>query len=171
MPDQPTDWQTAFMVPRDLDAVRDIDELSGQWPEWAADRFTRELRKPEVIGITVHDAFFGPVAFAIYELGAGVVRVRRFAVHPDWQRRGIGREMARKLLGKITNGKQTRLAVYVPETLLPAGGYFWAAMGLPSHLVVGDDDGDPDTVVFRCSRELAKELLSQPVEAAEGDEA
>jgi len=60
----------------------------------------------------------------IYELHKTRLQVLNFAVHPDYRRQGIGRQMVAKLAGKLSSHRRTRIALEVRETALSAQLFF-----------------------------------------------
>jgi ribosomal-protein-alanine N-acetyltransferase len=64
------------------------------------------------------------VGFMIYELHRNKIHVLDFATAGEFRRRGVGRQMVAKLVGKLSVQRRNRIAVYVRETNLAAQLFF-----------------------------------------------
>jgi len=69
----------------------------------------------------------------IYELMRNRIHVLNLAVHPDYQRRGVGSQMVAKLIGKLSAQRRSRVVLEVRETNVPAQ-LFFRENGFPRHL-------------------------------------
>ena len=90
-----------WMIRRDMPEVLAIEGQSFEFP-WAEDDFLRQLRQRNCIGM-VADHGDEVVGFMIYELHKTRLHVLNFAVAPEHRRRGIGRQMMAKLMGKLSS--------------------------------------------------------------------
>ena len=60
----------------------------------------------------------------IYELHKSRLRILNFAVAPDSRRTGVGRQMVRRLVDKLSQQRRTEIVLEVRETNLPAQMFF-----------------------------------------------
>jgi [ribosomal protein S18]-alanine N-acetyltransferase len=111
-----------WMIRRDMAEVLAIEHASFDYP-WDEDEFLRHLRQPHYIGMVAEHGE-RIVGYMVYELLKGQIRVPDFATHPGFRRRGIGRQMVDKLVGKLSLHRRTRLVLSVRETNLPAQLFF-----------------------------------------------
>ncbi|MEZ6119084.1 MAG: ribosomal protein S18-alanine N-acetyltransferase [Pirellulaceae bacterium] len=111
-----------WMIRRDMSEILDIETASFEFP-WSEDDFVRCLRQRNCIGMVaeVDDQIVG---FMIYELHKTRLHILNFAVHPDYRRRGIGTQMAHKLVSKLSHQRRTRILLEVRETNLDAQLFF-----------------------------------------------
>lgn len=107
-----------WMIRRDMPEVLAIEHASFEYP-WCEEEFLRVLRQRNCIGMV---AEYGEriVGFMIYELHRNKIHVLDFAVHPEFRRRGVGRQMIHKLVGKLSGQRRNRIALYVRESNLAA---------------------------------------------------
>lgn len=124
-----------WMIRRDTPEVMAIDAKS--YPTaWTEEEFLAMLRRRNVIGMVAEhgDAVVG---FMIYELRKTEILVSRFAVDPDFRRRGVGRAMVAKLVSKLDPRRRRRLRTAVRETDL-GGQRFLKATGWTAYHVERD---------------------------------
>jgi ribosomal-protein-alanine N-acetyltransferase len=57
------------------------------------------------------------VGFMIYELHKNRLHILNFAVHPDFCRRGVGEQMIRKLVSKLSAQRRSRIMLEVREAI------------------------------------------------------
>ena len=97
-----------WMIRRDMPEVLAIEHASFEFP-WCEEEFLRVLRQRNCIGMV---AEYGErvVGFMIYELHKNKLHVLNFAVHPEFRRQGVGRQMVAKLVGKLSSHRRTRIA-------------------------------------------------------------
>jgi ribosomal-protein-alanine N-acetyltransferase len=111
-----------WMIRRDMAEVLDIEQRSFEF-SWSEDDFIRCLRQRNCIGMVAeHDERV--VGFMLYELHKNRLHILNFAVHEDMRRRGIGEQMARKLIGKLSSQRRNRILLEVRETNLAAQLFF-----------------------------------------------
>ena len=106
----------------DMDEVQAIEKESFDFP-WCEDEFLMCLRQRNVIGM-VAELDHKLVGFMIYELHRRALRILNFAVDPEFRRRGIGRQMVRRLADKLSTERRTEIVLEVGETNLPAQLFF-----------------------------------------------
>jgi ribosomal-protein-alanine N-acetyltransferase len=111
-------WQ----IRRDLPEVIEIENYCFPDP-WQAEDFLRCLRLRHCIGM-VAEIKESVIGFMVYELHTGYLHLLRLAVHPKWQRRGIGSAMVAKLVGKLSTLRRRELTVDVRESNLDALLFF-----------------------------------------------
>jgi ribosomal-protein-alanine N-acetyltransferase len=110
------------MIRRDMPEVLAIEHASFEYP-WCEEEFLRVLRQRNCIGMV---AEYGEriVGFMIYELHRNKINVLDFACHHEFRRRGVGRQMVAKLVGKLSAQRRSRIALYLRETNLSAQLFF-----------------------------------------------
>ena len=131
-----------WMLRRDLEASLRIDADAFQYP-WSEDDFFDCLRQRNCVGM-VAEVGGQVVGYMVYQLSKTRIDLLSFAVDPACQRKGIGRAMATKLIGKLTAGRRNRIIADVWERNLDAQ-LFFQVMGfraidtLPTKLSSLDD--------------------------------
>lgn len=105
-----TKVQTRWAIHRDYPEMVGIEELCFDRP-WTADEMRQKLAGRGTIGLVaeIRDRVVG---YMIYELGKRDLNVINIAVHPDYQRRGIGAQLLQRLTSKLELSRRT--AVYSP---------------------------------------------------------
>lgn len=111
-----------WMIRRDMPEVLAIEHASQEFP-WCEEEFLRVLRQRNCIGMVAEHGE-RVVGFMIYELHKTRLQVLNFAVHPEFRRQGVGRQMVAKLAGKLSSHRRTRIALMVRETSLSAQLFF-----------------------------------------------
>lgn len=118
-----------WMRPTDLPAVLQIERLCFEWP-WSEADFRGALRRRNCIAM-VMDAEIstapkgGPVlAYCLYSLDPNSIEILNLAVHPEWQRGGIGTIILNRLKQKLDTIRRHTLRVCVNEHLLAAQLFF-----------------------------------------------
>ncbi|MEZ6071422.1 MAG: ribosomal protein S18-alanine N-acetyltransferase [Pirellulales bacterium] len=111
-----------WMIRRDLPEVLDIEADSFEFP-WFEDDFVRCLQQRNCIGM-VAEVDGRVVGFMIYELHKSRLHILNFSVAPQYRRRGIGRQMVDKLVGKLSHRRRTRITLEIRETNLGAQLFF-----------------------------------------------
>ena len=111
-----------WMIRRDMPEVLDIENRNFEFA-WTEEDFIRCLRQRNCIGMVAeYDERI--VGFMIYELHKNRLHILNFAVCPDFQRRGIGTSMVRKLIGKLSPQRRNRILLEIRETNLNAQLFF-----------------------------------------------
>jgi ribosomal-protein-alanine N-acetyltransferase len=123
------------MIRRDLAEVQAIENESFEFA-WQGEDFLRCLRQRNCIGM-VAECEGRVVGYMLYELHKNRLHVLNFAVAAEMRRRGVGRVMAGKLVGKLSPERRTRVLLEVRETNLPAQ-LFFRACGFRAVSVVRD---------------------------------
>ena len=111
-----------WMIRRDMPEVLAIEHASFEYP-WCEEEFLRVLRQRNCIGMVAEHGE-RIVGFMIYELHRNKIHVLDFATHHEFRRRGVGRQMVAKLVGKLSSQRRNRIALYVRETALAAQLFF-----------------------------------------------
>jgi [ribosomal protein S18]-alanine N-acetyltransferase len=125
-----------WLIPQDFPAVLAI-EPAGPGSLRRAERLRAVYRRHDRFGLVatcrppgagryeLDDPLVGFVAFRNRPRSLEVLDI---AVHPDHRRRGVGRQMVAKLVGKLSPRRRTRIALRVRDGNLPAQ-LFFRAMG------------------------------------------
>lgn len=113
-----------WMIKRDMPEVLAIEQASFDTP-WTEEDFLNALRQRNCIGM-VAEAQENLVGFIVYELYKTQVAVLNLAVHPDYRRRGVGRQMVERLISKLTQHRRDKITLEVRERNLPAQLFFKA---------------------------------------------
>ncbi|MEA1951761.1 MAG: ribosomal protein S18-alanine N-acetyltransferase, partial [Planctomycetota bacterium] len=111
-----------WMIRRDMPTVLDIEADSFEFP-WLEDDFIRCLRQRNCIGMVV-ELDDRVVGFMVYELSKTRLHMLNFAVAPEFRRFGVGSQMIRKLIGKLSAQRRSRIILEVRETNLAAQLFF-----------------------------------------------
>jgi ribosomal-protein-alanine N-acetyltransferase len=111
-----------WMIRRDMPEVLGIEHQSFEFP-WSEEDFIRCLRQRNCIGM-VAEFDERVVGSMIYELHKNRLHILNFAVHPEFRRRGIGRAMIDKLVGKLSQQRRNRILLEIRETNLGAQLFF-----------------------------------------------
>jgi ribosomal-protein-alanine N-acetyltransferase len=111
-----------WMIRRDMPEVLAIEKHCFEFP-WHDEDFIRCLRQRNCIGM-VAEAAERVVGFMIYELHKSRLHILNFAVHENFRRRSVGRQMAKKLVGKLSRERRSRVMLEIRETNLPAQLFF-----------------------------------------------
>lgn len=137
-----------WMIRRDMPEVLGIENSSFEF-SWSEDDFIRCLRQRNCIGM-VAEYDERVVGFMIYELHKDQLHVLNFAVRPDVRRRGVGRQMVEKLIGKLSQQRRTRVLLEIRETNL-AAQVFFRNLGFMATTVLRDyyDDTTEDAYVMQ----------------------
>lgn len=111
-----------WMIRRDMPEVLEIENRSFEFA-WTEEDFIRCLRQRNCIGMVAeHDERV--VGFMIYELHKNRLHILNFAVHPEFRRHGVARNMVRKLIGKLSPQRRNRILLEIRETNLAAQLFF-----------------------------------------------
>ena len=111
-----------WMIRRDMQEVLAIESGSFEFP-WSEEDFIRCLRQRNCIGM-VAEFEERVVGFMIYELHKNQLHILNFAVRPEFRRIGVGAQMVRKLIGKLSHQRRNRIMLEVRETNLSAQLFF-----------------------------------------------
>lgn len=114
--------QIRWMIRRDMQSVLEIERQSFEFA-WSEDDFIRCLRQRNCIGM-VAERNEEIVGFMIYELHKNNLHILNFAVHRDYRRHGVGRNMIEKLIAKLAFQRRNRIMLEVRESNLDAQLFF-----------------------------------------------
>lgn len=101
-----------WMIRRDMDEVLEISQSTDAPLD--AESLADSLRGLNKIGMVV-EVGEKVVGFMLYELHNDRLHVTRLAVHPLWQRLGLGGLMVDKLMSKLSERRRTRITLDVNE--------------------------------------------------------
>ncbi len=151
-----------WMIRRDMPEVLDIENSSFEFP-WTEEDFIRCLRQRNCIGM-VAEYDERVVGFMIYELHKNQLHILNFAVHEDFQQRGIGRQMVGKLVTKLSFQRRNRILLEIRETNLSAQ-LFFKRMGFRAVSVLRDfyDDTTEDAYLMQYRYVPAPSETGMPV--------
>ena len=118
VPREPIRGHIRWMTRRDFPAILAIEAASSESP-WGEDDFIRPLRERNVIGAIAErgDEVLG---FMVYRLHPSHVELINLAIAPGHRRRGVGRQMVAKLVGKLSITGRTSIRLHIRESLLAA---------------------------------------------------
>lgn len=111
-----------WMIRRDMPEVLDVERESFEF-SWFEEDFIRCLRQRNCIGMVAEHGE-RVVGFMIYELHKTRLHILNFAVAESVRRRGVGQQMANKLISKLSSQRRTRISLEVRETNLQAQMFF-----------------------------------------------
>jgi ribosomal-protein-alanine N-acetyltransferase len=147
-----------WMIRRDMPEVLAIEHASFEYP-WCEEEFLRVLRQRNCIGMVAEHGE-RIVGFMIYELHRSKIHLLDFATHSDFRRRGVGRQMIAKLVGKLSSQRRNRIALQVRETNLPAQ-LFYRVVGFRATEVerehYADTGEDGYTMLYHLDESLIEE--------------
>lgn len=113
-----------WLIADDLPEVMAIENASFNFP-WRAVDFTEALRVDTIVG-AVAERDGRLVGYVLYEVHRCGIEVLRLAVAPAARRRGVGRALVERLLGKLNGRPDRALAAVVNESNLAAQLWFRA---------------------------------------------
>ncbi|TWT30685.1 ribosomal protein S18-alanine N-acetyltransferase [Blastopirellula retiformator] len=142
-----------WMIRRDMPEVLEIERTSFEFA-WTEYDFINRLKERNVIGI-VAESQMAPgkrdrvVGFMIYELQRNHLHLLKFAVHPDYRRRGVGHQLVTKLTRKLAS-RRSHVLTEVRETNLDAQRFF-RSKGFRAISVLRDfyDDAEEDAYLMQ----------------------
>ncbi len=137
-----------WMIRRDMQEVLQAEQQCFA-QSWTEEDFLRCLRQRNCIGM-VAETGDKVIGFMIYELHKNKLHILNFAVHPDYQRSGVGLQMAVKLIGKLSSHRRTRITLEVRETNL-SGQVFFRNQGFKAIRVLRSfyDDSNEDAYLMQ----------------------
>jgi ribosomal-protein-alanine N-acetyltransferase len=111
-----------WLIRRDMPEILAIEGESFPF-DWNEEQLLSALRQRNCIGMVAeHDRRI--VGFMVYELYKTELRIINFAVHSDWQRQGVGRQMVERLKDKLSQQRRTTVSATVRESNTPALRFF-----------------------------------------------
>jgi ribosomal-protein-alanine N-acetyltransferase len=154
-----------WMIRRDMPEVLAIEQECFEFP-WYEDDFLRCLRQRNCIGM-VAEASERVVGFMVYELHKHRLHILNFAVHERFRRRGIGSQMAKKLIGKLSHDRRSRIMLEIRETNL-AAQLFFRTLGFRAVSVLRQfyEDTPEDAYLMQYRFSSAAALDEQPTRLA-----
>ena len=140
---RPDAVQIRWLIRRDMPAVLEIEADSFEFA-WTEEDFICCLRQRNCIGM-VAEVAGEVVGYMIYELQKSRLRILNFAVATENRRNGVGQQMVRRLVDKLSQQRRTEIVLEVRETNLPAQ-LFFKGEGFRAFRVVRDryDDTTED---------------------------
>jgi ribosomal-protein-alanine N-acetyltransferase len=135
-----------WMGRKDLDSVLSIESQVFEFP-WGEKELIQTLRCANVVGMVVTDRD-RVIGYFIYSLHKRHLELLNFAVHPGYQRRGVGRRIIEKLAGKLSPKRRTQIHVLVRESNLQAQ-LFLRAHYFRSVAIVDRPFDDSDESAYR----------------------
>lgn len=113
-----------WMIRRDMPEVLEIEQQSFDY-SWTEEDFLRVMRQTNCIGMVAEHGE-AIVGYMIYELQKFRIELVNFAVHPQWRRLGVGKQMVEKLVNKLSSHRRNRVTLTVRESNLRAQLFFHA---------------------------------------------
>jgi ribosomal-protein-alanine N-acetyltransferase len=104
-----------WMTKQDMPAVLGLEKLCFPVP-WTEQEFLEHLTKKNIIG-KIYKINNSLVAYSIQELYNTKIELISLAVHPEFQRKGIGTKIVKSLISKL-NSNRSLLEVSVSDTNL-----------------------------------------------------
>ncbi len=124
---QQTKVHIRWCIRRDLVDIMRIEVQCFPDHPWSENDFVLALRQKNCIGMVAEwDGEI--VAYMVYNLHKSQIEVLNFAVDPKFTRRGTGRQLVEKLIGKLAPQRRTTILTMVRERNLEAQMFF-KAMG------------------------------------------
>jgi [ribosomal protein S18]-alanine N-acetyltransferase len=143
-------WSLSYDVPRILEIEQECFGIHA----WSDDDFTRCRRLRNCIGMVIETEADDDIAgYMFYELSKSSLHLLNLAVAPEYHRRGVGRRLVDKLIGKISPPhRRTSIRVDVRESNLDAQLFFRAcgfrAVGVASDVYHGPPE-DAYVMLYR----------------------
>lgn len=144
-----------WMILKDMDFVVDIENLCFEFP-WNWEDFRKTLRCNNTIGM-VTELDETVIGYMVYELHPNRLHLMNLAVHPDFQRQGVGKAMIDWLKRKLNHERRNRITLHVRETNLPAQ-LFFKDMGFRATSVLRDFYDDCREDAYRMVHRLEKNI-------------
>ncbi len=108
----PTGPQIRWIIRRDSDRVREIENAAGG--KWRSEDLAASLRYRDSIGL-VYEVDHFIQGFIVYRLFKNSIEIMKLVVDPNFQRKGIGSEIINRIKEKLLH-RRTSLIVQVSET-------------------------------------------------------
>lgn len=113
-----------WMIRRDMAEVLNIETQCFEFP-WLEEDFIKCLRQRNCIGM-VAERGEKVLGFMIYELHKTKLHILNFAVLPSHRYQTIGRQMAEKLISKLSTARRTEITLESRESHIGALMFFKA---------------------------------------------
>jgi ribosomal-protein-alanine N-acetyltransferase len=119
-----------WIIRRDMPEVLAIEDKAFERHAWTEEEFAQVMRNRNVIGMVAEHGE-SIVGYMIYELHRDRLHILNFAVHYEYRRQGVGRQMVQKLASKLNPSPDRRhkFVLEVRESNLDAQ-LFFRAMGM-----------------------------------------
>jgi ribosomal-protein-alanine N-acetyltransferase len=142
------DLHIRWGIRRDMPEVERIESHCFAFP-WCEDDFIKYLRQRNCM-MMVAEHREQIVGFYVYELQKHTLNLLNFAVHEAWRFKGVGRQMVRKLITKLSGDRRSKICVLIRETNVDAQ-LFFRAMGFKCVQTIRNayDDTEEDGYDFR----------------------
>lgn len=114
--------QIRWLIRRDMAEVLEIERSSFEFA-WTEEDFLCCLRQRNCIGM-VAEAAGEIVGFMIYELHKDKLRILNFAVSTHVRKQGVGAQMVRRLIDKLSQQRRKEIVLDVRESNLIAQLFF-----------------------------------------------
>jgi [ribosomal protein S18]-alanine N-acetyltransferase len=150
-----------WMIRRDLPEVLVIERESFEFP-WFEQEFIRCLRQRNCIGMVAEAKVIGAqwpiVGFIVYELHRSRIHILNVAVAEAFRHQKVGSQIVRKMVGKLSPQRRTRITLEIRETNL-AAQMFFRLHGFKATTVLSDfyDDSTEDAYLFQFRTEETSE--------------
>jgi [ribosomal protein S18]-alanine N-acetyltransferase len=140
--------QIRWLIRRDMHEVLSIERACFEHP-WTEEDFLACLRQRNCIGM-VAECDHRIIGFMIYELHKAKLRILNFATAPDVRRQGVGSQMLRRLVDKLSQQRRSEILVEVRETNLDSQ-FFYRSQGFRAVCVLRShyDDTYEDAYVMQ----------------------
>lgn len=106
-----------WVIARNFESALEIDRACFHEDAITRDQLTTLLKQKEnvMFGIEVSEKLAG---YGIYECNSDSYRVLRLAIHPDYQRQGLGSQLLSWVVRKLSPERRRRVTLIVPDYLL-----------------------------------------------------
>ncbi|MEK7664654.1 MAG: ribosomal protein S18-alanine N-acetyltransferase [Patescibacteria group bacterium] len=115
-----------WMTEPDMPEVLKIEEKSFEYP-WTEKEFRQCLKERNFffqrVGLAA-EYRQKVVGFVIYESSQSRIFILNLAVHPDFRRKEVGKQIIKQLINKLHPERKKKIFVEVRETNLPAQLFF-----------------------------------------------
>ena len=154
--------QIRWLIRRDMAEVLVIERACFEH-SWSEEDFLACLRQRNCIGM-VAEHEHRIVGFMIYELHKAKLRILNFAVAPSFWKQGVGAQMVRRLVDKLSQQRRKEIALEVRETNLPAQ-LFFQSQGFRAVCVLRRhyDDTTEDAYVMQFCHRVEEPALILPM--------
>jgi len=119
-------YHVRWMIRKDMADILKIENLFSQY-NWNENDYIFVLRKRNTIGLIVEDyddTNRGVLASMVYELHQDRLQIIRFiSAEPAKDNEAVD-ELLKKLIGKLSIDRRTRIKIVIPETNLELLDYF-----------------------------------------------
>jgi [ribosomal protein S18]-alanine N-acetyltransferase len=123
------------MIQRDLPEILHIERCGFRYPR-TEEQFLNYLRESNHICM-ISENSDRVIGFMLYGLHRTHIALESLAVDHDFRRQGVGRQMADKLIAKLSAHRRSSIKAMVRETALEAQ-CFWRAVGFLALGVEGE---------------------------------